>query len=100
MDFILEKLQGSEQGIAEMAAGIAEMVKDAEDPAAMIAEIKNDLVNERAEMQEGCSEMFATMDTNGDGYLDKNEARADLRQLRPIQRGPRHRAFQENRRQR
>ena len=78
MDFILEKLMSSEAGIAEMAAGIAEMVKDNEDPAAMIASIKGDLVNERVEMQGGCSELFAAMDTNGDGYLDKNEARAQI----------------------
>ena len=78
MDLILEKLMVGDEGLAEMAAGIAEMVKDAEDPAEMIAGIKGDLVNERETMRGTCSEMLAEMDTNGDGFIDKAEARAQI----------------------
>ena len=44
----------------------------------MIAEFKSYLAGEREEMQTCCTEIFATMDTNGDGFLDKNEARAQI----------------------
>ena len=78
MDLILEKLMMGDDSLTEMAAGVAEMVMHAEDPAEAIAGIKGEMVNEREAMRASCSEMFATLDTNGDGFIDKAEARAQI----------------------